>query len=648
MADLAQLESALVKAHDAGNADHARILAGEIARLRSKPKPGAIDSFAAGANEGIAGLLGTPGNIAGLLDSLLTAAYEAGYKSVTGKDSKARANREAAGSPVGRSAVDSESIKSGMESVGINTVPNESTPENRFAADLGRGVGAGAAFGPAGLVSGVGAGAGSFGVKESGLKDAAGQAAPLVELAASVGGGMLASGVANTASKAANVARGGAGTPQLDAMRAEGIAPRMAADVSGSNAAKQTTAFLRDAPITGGIIQRAAQNTVDDIAAAVEKRAASYGTGTSPAEAGVAIQSGVGNYARRVGEISEKMYSRLDRMVPRETPVQATATLTKVADLAEGLKGLPKTAEKLTPSLFKNLLDDLTAPGGNPSFGTLSRLRTEIGKKLGDPMLADDISRGELKQLYGALSTDLRAAAVAQGPDAARAFDRTNAFYRAQMEFIDNAFRKFSQSGLSPETFYQWGTAEGRVGATRLAALKKAMGRDEFGVVSSTVLRRLGTAGKDADFSPAVFVREWEKLTPAAKDVLFSGPGWEGYAKSVDNLAMISKELRTTGALANSSRTAGSAQLLSWLGAIGGASVGGGATGAAAGVGATVALQGAASKLLTSPSFAKWLATPIGPNEIPKHLSALVGVAKAEPGIAAEIKQYLDHVGRQE
>ena len=40
MADIAQLESGLIKADQAGDAEGARILAGEIRRLRTMPKSG--------------------------------------------------------------------------------------------------------------------------------------------------------------------------------------------------------------------------------------------------------------------------------------------------------------------------------------------------------------------------------------------------------------------------------------------------------------------------------------------------------------------------------------------------------------------------------------------------------------------------------
>lgn len=49
----------------------------------------------------------------------------------------------------------------------------------------------------------------------------------------------------------------------------------------------------------------------------------------------------------------------------------------------------------------------------------------------------------------------------------------------------------------------------------------------------------------------------------------------------------------------------------------------------------------AAAKLMTSPGFVKWLATPVGARRIPAHLSALTQVVRSEPDIGEAAKGFV-------
>lgn len=574
-------------------------------------------SFFGGANEAIANTLGLP------VDTVNAVLRAAGLPS--------------SDKPFGGS----QSIKGGMQALGIQNAPLEGTQGQRLAGAAGGGAGAGALFGPAAVIPGAVGGLTSGGIKEAG-------GGPIAQVAGGIAGGVAGAGAQNLAIKTGRALMGAAGTPRLEAMRAEGVKPRMVGDVTGSRTAQATTAGLQNAPITGNIIQTAAQNTTDDIAAAVERRAASFGAARTPTEAGQAIERGVQTYADRVSVIADKMYGRLRTYIPGVTPVTPTATQQVVSGLMQKMPGLPKTSTALTPSMFKNLADDL-AQNATPSFEALSRMRTEVGKKLTDPWLIDDIGRGELKQLYGTLTDDLRATAANISPQALRQFNVSHAFYADKMKFLESAFQKLGRNNVSPETLFQWAVAEGKVGATRLGALKKAMSTDEFGLISSTVLRRMGTAGKDAAFDTNTFLREWEKISPSAKSALFDGRQWGGYRESVDRIAAIARDFRETGRLANTSRTAGTLKLLEWLspGGLVGTALGGDVAGAATGIGVQLGGQAFVSKLLTSPKFATWLATPVGEAQLPKHIAALTQIVAEQPELADAVKEFTAFIAQQ-
>lgn len=531
------------------------------------------------------------------------------------------------------------SIQKGMESVGVRASPLEGTRAQRLAGAAGEGAGAASVFGPGAMVAGAGGGLAAGTAKEAG-------ASPATQIGAAALGGLGVATAANLAAKTTAAVTGSQVAPRVAAMRAEGITPRMAGDVAGSRVAQQLTAKLQDAPITGSIIQKAAQQTRDEIAAAIENRAASYGAGTSPEIAGKAIERGVKGYADTVKARADVLYDRLGKTIPAITPVTATNTTTAVGELVSKMPNLPATAESLTPTLFKRLADDLSK-NGTPTFGELSALRTEVGKRLSDPWLIDDVGRADLKRLYAATTLDLRDTAANIGPRALKEFDDSAKFYKQQMDFLEGAFQKFGSLGVTPEKMYQWAIAEGRLGATRLRDLKRAMPQDEFGLVSSTVLRTIGKRASDGAFDPATFISNWEKLSPEAKTALFDGRQWGQYKESVDRIAAIAKDFRETGRLANTSRTAGTAQLLEWFGVLAGAGTyAGGAVGGAGAVVTQAATQAAFSKLLVNPAFAVWLSTPIPAGGIPRHVALLAPMAARYPEIADLLKQFTDQISQ--
>lgn len=576
----------------------------------------------------------------------------------------------------------SESIKSGMEALTIGTKPDESTPGRKVLAEVGRGIGTGAVFGPAGAISGVGSGLGIEAAQR--LLPSTG---PAGEMVGSVIGGLGAGGAVNAVSKGINAIRGQS-SPLIRAMDKEKVTPRMVGDAAESPVAQSMAGPLMSAAVTGPSIQTAARQTMSEIGAAADRTAAMYGTGARPIEAGEAIAGGVQKYADSVTKAADFMYERLKTMIPGTAPSATSNTLEVSRALAGKLQNMEETAKILTPKLFKAIEKDLTPAAatvaskgtgvldqfgreitrdilirakktGELPFEELSAIRTDIGKKLIDPMLVDDAGRGQLKALYTAITMDMEQAATKAG--ALAQFRATNKFYRDQMRFIEGAFKNIVSNGRTPEKLFEWATAEGKVGATRLAALRKAMGDEQFGVVASVMLRRMGQAGADSPFNAGTFIRNWDALTPDAKSTLFGGGAFSGYAESVDRIAAIARAHTQSNALANTSRTAGSAKLMEWLGLLGaaaatgvGSAVGGGAgaaagtvSGAVMGVGGAIIGQAAVSKLLTSEKFARWLATPIGENEIPKNLSLLVGIANSTPSIRDEIGAFLQAIGEQ-
>lgn len=139
MADLAQLEAALVKADAAGDVEGARVLAGEVRKMRAAehagPRPGAtggelLEATKGGVNRGIAGLLGLPVDTAANIANLGIAGYGLARGAITGDPG---ASPEPIKAPFGGS----ESIARGMEKLGIGTT--NPRPDDQAARMLNTG-----------------------------------------------------------------------------------------------------------------------------------------------------------------------------------------------------------------------------------------------------------------------------------------------------------------------------------------------------------------------------------------------------------------------------------------------------------------------------------------------------------------------------
>jgi hypothetical protein len=194
--------------------------------------------------------------------------------------------------------------------------------------------------------------------------------------------------------------------------------------------------------------------------------------------------------------------------------------------------------------------------------------------------------------------------------------------------------------------------------ATTVRATMRSLDPEQRKVVQEAVVNRLGraTPGKQNEagdvFSPETFLTNWNKLSPGAKQQLFSDPA---VSKNMDALASVSENLRTGAKVfANPSGTAGAAAPMGigYLAARGAVSaVTGDIGGAAYHLGTAGALMGGASigaKMLTSPKVVEWLAQypKVAPEAAAMHLARL-GVIYNETkdeALKGELAQFINSV----
>lgn len=522
----------------------------------------------------------------------------------------------------------------------------------------------GAGAGPLGAVAGGAMGAEAAGqmydlaMRNLGTQDTRSPGEKVISAGTEIGGMMAAEGALKAAGTAVKgvfgktMGKGGeAARARLADFNVAGVRPTAGA-VTGN---RMTQAAENIAAKTAGganIMQNAARGALDDLAVAAQT-AAPAGARTM-SEGGEALQRGAQGFVDRFNARMATAFDSVRARMPPDTFVPAMNTAGVSQDLAGTMAGMPATAQKLTPGLFRSIADDLGVQVPKDisavPFSTLSRLRTEVGRRLGDATLHDDITKGDLKRLYGALTDDLRAA---MPDDAARAaFDKANTAYKVGITYIEGTLNKLVKEGVTPEAAYNMALAQGKTGGTRLWDIRRGMKPDEWDVFSSAVISRLGQpkGGIDAPFSVSSFIANYQNgLSPEAKAALFTGGKNKAELKTaLDRLARVASSMKSVEATANPS---GTAPMLAYMQLASGATLsaattltqglGSGLATAAATIGAPVASSYALAKAFTSPKIINWLVTPVAPNGVAAHIGRLSAIAASDAGLYAPVRAIL-------
>ena len=412
--------------------------------------------------------------------------------------------------------------------------------------------------------------------------------------------------------------------------------------------------FLSRAPGGSGPFRKKVHETTQKLQEHIANRAASLsGKTLEPEIAGQTIQKGLNNWAGRFNEKAGTLYDKLDQFVPTKSPVSVNNTMATLGDLAgpiEGAEAIGRTALMSNPmikALYSAVQQD-AAQHGLP-YGVLKEMRSRVGRLLSGGGMITDLPKKDLKALYGALSEDMRLAAVAGGGDAAeQAFSRANNYYKAGLNRIDNFYDTLSQK-VEPEKVFTLLERGGKDGASKIRAIRKGLTKEEWDVVSATTLKRLGktTGSQLGDFSIETFTTRWGNLSSEAQDAFFGGVGT--LRADLDKIAKATDIFRENArAFANPAGTAG--QLVGQTLMFGGAgSMAMGQFGVAGTLGAAVGLMHGASRLMTSPKFVRWLAqsTTVKPTGLAAHIGRLGGIAQfSDPETREAILEYIQVIGQ--
>lgn len=459
---------------------------------------------------------------------------------------------------------------------------------------------------------------------------------PLEQLMAGIAGGVAPSAIRTVApATVRGVVRGGERGRQrynerLADFEEAGVDPTVA-QASGNRRMAAVDTTLAKAPGGAGPMAATAQREAEQMRVRINEIADSYMPSANATKAGHAIEKGLQNFVTRFREEQRFLYDKVDAYIPPGSRVPVSNVAAKLDELVAPIQGATNLSAGMTnPTIVKlRGLLQADAQGGSLPYQAIKELRTTIGEKISNPTLTDDIGTARWKQIYGALSDDMEAAAAAAGPDAQRAFSRANAYTRAGHNRIETTLNRVSGQDSAEKVFQAAvNPSEVREGATTLNAVMRSLSPNERRAVSGAVVRRMGQANpgqQDAAgevFSAQTFLTNWNKFSPEAKQALFAD---RDARRGLDAIALAAQRMREGASPFNnpSGTAAGAAQVATYAG-LGTAAVTLNFPVAAA-IASGIAATNGAARLMANPKFVRWIgkATETPAEMLPTQLQFL-------------------------
>jgi hypothetical protein len=356
-------------------------------------------------------------------------------------------------------------------------------------------------------------------------------------------------------------------TPTQEAIEAAGrldvgIPRYLATETTG---VPQIAAALKNVPVGGEPIVRSSQKLLEDLAAIKGEIA---GGGTTPELAGTQAREGLAGWAK-VGskEPVSEAYRAIDQLVNPDVTVPLRNTAQEVVNIINEranarIPGSSKAADQvltaispprqtetatigqrpaatMPPYRLPRTEEELARVGtqmqattqpqiGEMGYEGLKRLRSFVGERSPQELVAQGINAIENKRIYAALTQDLQNVIREAGGDAALAkWQEANALAR-----LTNMRRQLlnkiigTAGDAAPEAVFSrlqnYAGSKSSADIRRLQLAKSAMGPEAWNEVGQAMINRMGMA-PDGKFSADRFVTAFGNLAPAARNQLFEG-----------------------------------------------------------------------------------------------------------------------------
>ena len=277
--------------------------------------------------------------------------------------------------------------------------------------------------------------------------------------------------------------------------------------------------------------------------------------------------------------------------------------------------GAQTAAQRATnETALKPIMDDLTNPQGL-TYSGIKELRTKVGSMIDDALLPEaGTTKPVLKQIYGALTNDLKSAVQNAGqPGALDAFNKANAMNQIASERREMLAKIVGKSGGNAgenvfETMAQMAQDKGKsANIEALTRARRSVDPDTWNDFTGAFVRRMGVNPQTGDFSPDRFLTTYGKLSPEGKQVLFNSTNRADLSQSLDRLADVSKQFSELYRMGNPSGTGGTNVVAGLLGL---------------GAGGVLGIPTAAAGALGSYGLAKAFASPANVDRMTQTLQA--------------------------
>jgi len=313
--------------------------------------------------------------------------------------------------------------------------------------------------------------------------------------------------------------------------------------------------------VTASPIVRDAERAAGELADAAKDVAGKVGTVSDRATAGMGLRRGADDFVAKTNAKTSDLYGKVDELIPGDMPFEMSNTSSLIQDMLGAFKDTPNIGKTTGLGSIKRWASDIQKNGGMLTWEQVSTLRTEVGYALkGQGELSKSLSKGRLKQIYGALSDDMGEAARMAGAEKEwnRATNYARGVAKRKESALDIFFGKKSDEGIYDAVEGMGGSA-GRANIQKLSKIKASMPGEEWRDFVATTFDRLGqpTPGAvDQVFSSNTFMTRWNKMSPAAKRILLTGDGISPQlGREIDDLVELVGDAKKAGVEINSSRS---------------------------------------------------------------------------------------------
>jgi hypothetical protein len=305
-------------------------------------------------------------------------------------------------------------------------------------------------------------------------------------------------------------------------------------------------AGLHNIPGAGDKLATAAEATEKALGRAAETVAEGFGT-RSPAVAGSYAKDALAEWITTgSGKTAARVYDAVDNLVNPAVTTELNATRQAAQSIID------RRANARIPgdsAAVRTVADAIAAPIGL-NYEGIKNLRSYLGEMTPDEIVASGFRSGEVKQLYGALTNDLRAATFnAGGQKALDAFTKANRIYESIASRREALTKITGAKGdAAPEAVFArllaMAGSKSSADISRLVQARKAMGQEAWNEVASSVVSKLGR-DPQGEFSIQRFLgpNGYSGLSPAGKALLFRSTGQDKLARALDDIAFVTNQI---------------------------------------------------------------------------------------------------------